>query len=69
MVLQYLGLKSNIVGFHTHYLDSYECITACSRSGEVKTWKVRSGFKLLEKVIKAYALTRVVIANLFLEYF
>lgn len=50
MLLQYLGMESSIVGFSTHYLDSYECVTACSNTGEIKTWKVQSGFKLLEKV-------------------
>lgn len=51
---QFKGLKDQIVGFGVHYLDSYECITACSCSGEVITWKVVTYFKMLNKVSYLY---------------
>ncbi|XP_008190612.1 WD repeat-containing protein 75 [Tribolium castaneum] len=47
--VQFKGIKDRIVGFGVHYLDSYECVTACSSSGEVITWKVVTYFKLLNK--------------------
>lgn len=69
MVLQYMGLEDSIVGFHTHIVDSYECITACSRSGQIKTWKLESAFKLLEKVGKFYFLNSISLTSFLSEYF
>ncbi|KAJ3663535.1 hypothetical protein Zmor_007789 [Zophobas morio] len=49
---EFRGIKDRIVGFGVHYYDSYECVTACSCSGEIITWKVVTFFKLLTKTIK-----------------
>lgn len=49
-IATYKGLTSTIIGFNIYYLDECECLTACSRNGEIKTWKIATGYKLLEKV-------------------
>ncbi|XP_044269516.1 WD repeat-containing protein 75 [Tribolium madens] len=54
---QFKGIKDRIVGFGVHNLDSYECVTACSSSGEVITWKVVTFFKLLNKKLEQNVVT------------
>ncbi|XP_072389033.1 WD repeat-containing protein 75 [Diabrotica undecimpunctata] len=38
-----------IVGFSYHLYESYYCITACTQSGIVSTWKTVTHYKVLEK--------------------
>lgn len=49
-LLQYEGLKSKVIGFTLRYIDGYECVVACSRAGEIITWKTETGYKLLKHV-------------------
>ncbi|RZC38720.1 WD repeat-containing protein 75, partial [Asbolus verrucosus] len=52
LVAEFKGIKDHIVGFGIHYHDSYECITACSTTGEIITWKIVTYFKILNKKIE-----------------
>lgn len=49
-IATYSGLSSAVIGFNVYYLDECECLTACSKNGEIKTWKIATGYNLLEKV-------------------
>jgi hypothetical protein len=44
---EFKGVEKSHCGFGVHYYDSHECITACSYTGEVVTWKVVTYFKIL----------------------
>lgn len=50
LISEFKGIVHTIVGFAVHYYDSHECITACSFSGDLITWKINTHFKLLHKV-------------------
>ncbi|KAG5869680.1 hypothetical protein JTB14_035605 [Gonioctena quinquepunctata] len=49
LVFEYKGFTSNIVGFSCHFKDTYHCLTTCSDTGKVVSWKTLTHFRLSEK--------------------
>lgn len=57
LLYEYKGSTDQIVGFGYHTYESFDCIIACSTSGQIHIWKTITHFKLYEKVFTVQSIS------------